>query len=80
MSLTDDQKKFYENTLTVTRGEIDELDGQIEAELAKVKDRLAELQAAKKAARQMYDAACMRLGVTNELEAEEEDADDGTEF
>ena len=80
MSLSEDQKSFYENTLTVTRSEIDELDGQIEAELAKVKDRLAELQAAKKAARQMYDAACMRLGVANELEAEEEDADEGTEF
>lgn len=80
MSLTEDQKSFYENTLSVTRAEIDELDGAIEAELAKVKDRLAELQAAKKAARQMYDAACMRLGVANELEAEEEDHEEGTEF
>ena len=43
----------------------------IEEELAKVKDRLAELQNAKKASRQMYDAACMRLGVPNDLEAEE---------
>jgi len=80
MSLNEDQKSFYENTLSVTRSEIDELDSQIEAELAKVKDRLAELQAAKKAARQMYDAACMRLGVPNELEAEEDDAEEGTEF
>ncbi len=80
MSLNEDQKSFYENTLSVTRSEIDELDTQIEAELAKVKDRLAELQAAKKAARQMYDAACMRLGVPNELEAEEDDAEEGTDF
>ena len=43
----------------------------IEEELAKVKDRLAELQNAKKASRQMYDAACMRLGIANDLEAEE---------
>lgn len=71
MSLTDEQKSFYENTLTVTRQEIEELDEAIERELAKVKDTLAELQAAKKAARQMYDAACQRLGVTNELEDEE---------
>jgi len=74
MSLTEDQRKFYENTLSVTRQEIEELDNQIEAELAKVKDRLAELQAAKKAARQMYDAACLRLGIPNELEGEEEPA------
>jgi butyrate kinase len=73
MSLTDEQKAFYENTLSVTRQEIEELDEAIERELAKVKDTLAELQAAKKAARQMYDAACQRLGIPNELEEEEGD-------
>jgi hypothetical protein len=71
MSLSDQQRKFYENTLAVTRQEMEELDRQIEEELAKVKDRLAELQNAKKASRQMYDAACMRLNITNDLEAEE---------
>ena len=73
MSLNEQQRKFYENTLTVTRSEIEDLDRQIEEELAKVKDRLAELQNAKKAARQMYDAACLRLGVPNDLEAAEDD-------
>lgn len=72
MTLSEEQRRFYENTLAVTRQEIEDLDNQIEAELAKVKDRLAELQAAKKASRQMYDAACLRLGVPNDLEAEEE--------
>jgi hypothetical protein len=72
MSLNDQQRKFYENTLTVTKQEISDLDRQIEEELAKVKERLAQLQNAKKAARQMYDAACMRLGIPNDLEAEEE--------
>lgn len=73
MSLTEEQKQFYENTRAVTRREISDLDRLIDAELAKVKDRLAELQSAKKAALQMYDAACQRLGVANELEDEEED-------
>ena len=50
MSLSSDQKKFYENTLSVTKREIQELEGEIQEELAKVKDRLAELQAAQKAA------------------------------
>jgi butyrate kinase len=71
MSLTEQQRKFYENTLQVTKQEMEELDRAIEDELAKVKDRLAELQNAKKASRQMYDAACMRLGIVNDLEAEE---------
>lgn len=74
MTLNDQQKKFYENTLKVTRDEISDLDRQIEEELAKVKERLAQLQNAKKAARQMYDAACLRLGIPNDLEAEEEAA------
>ena len=74
MSLNDQQRKFYENIHSTTRQEMEELDRMIEEELAKVKDRLAELQNAKKAARQMYDAACMRLGVPNDLEAEEEGA------
>lgn len=71
MSLTPDQKKFYENTLQVTKKEIAELEELIQQELAKVKDRLAELQNAQKAARQMYDAACMRLGIANDLEEAE---------
>jgi len=74
MSLNDQQRKFYENTLTVTKQEISDLDRQIEEELAKVKEKLAQLQNAKKAARQMYDAACLRLGIPNDLEAEEEEA------
>ena len=71
MALTDQQRKFYENTLTVTRQEMEDLDSMIEEELAKTKDRLAELHSAKKASRQMYDAACMRLGVPNDLPLEE---------
>lgn len=73
MSLSDDQKTFYENTLQVTRQEIAELDQAIEEELAKVRDRLADLQNAKKASRQMYDAACLRLGIPNDLEEDEEE-------
>jgi ElaB/YqjD/DUF883 family membrane-anchored ribosome-binding protein len=72
MSLNDNQRKFYENIHSTTRQEMEELDRMIEEELAKVKDRLAELQNAKKASRQMYDAACMRLGIPNDLEAEEQ--------
>ena len=72
--ITDQQRKFYENTLQVTKQEISDLDRQIEEELAKVKERLAQLQNGKKAARQMYDAACLRLEIPNDL-AEEEGAE-----
>jgi ElaB/YqjD/DUF883 family membrane-anchored ribosome-binding protein len=68
--LTDQQRKFYETTLQVTRQEINDLKDQIEEELSKVKDRIAELQNAMNASKQMYDAACNRLGIPNDLEEE----------
>jgi transcription termination factor NusB len=67
MTLSDEHRKFYEQSLEVTKEEIEELDRQIATELAKVKDRLTELQKAKKATLQMYAAACNRLGVPNDL-------------
>ncbi len=72
MSLNEQQRKFYENILSVTKTEIEDLDRQIEEELSKVKDTLADLQNAKKASRQTYDAACMRLGIPNDLEEAED--------
>ena len=72
MNLSDEQRKFYENTLKVTKAEVEQLEGDIQVELAKVKERLADLQNAQKAARQMYGAACLRLGIPNDLEEAEE--------
>jgi len=69
--LTDQQRKFYETTLSVTKQEMSDLKDQIEEELAKVKDRIAELQNAINASKQMYAAACSRLGVPNDIEDEE---------
>lgn len=73
MALTPEQQASYENMLNVTRQEIADLDQQIEDELAKVKERLADLQNAKKASRQIYDGLCLRLGVPNDLEEEGDD-------
>lgn len=70
-TLTDQQRKFYETTLQVTKQEITDLKDQVEEELSKVKDRIAELQNAINASKQMYAAACNRLGVNNDLEDEE---------
>lgn len=72
MSLTDEQRELYEKVVAETRVEIDDLDRQIEEELKKVKDRIAELQNAKNASRQTYDAACMRLGIPNDFEGAED--------
>ena len=69
--ITEQQKKFYETTLQVTKQEISDLKDQIEEELAKVKDRIAELQNAINASKQMYAAACSRLGMPNDMDDED---------
>jgi len=75
MALTKDQSQFYQTTLEMTRKQIADLNSQIEEELAKVKERLAELQNSKNAAKQIYDGACKILGVENDLEKDEDSAE-----
>ncbi len=72
MALSTDQQNFYRTTLEMTRKQINDLNSQIEEELARVKERLAELQNSKNAAKQIYDGACKILGVENDLEKEED--------
>ncbi len=72
MGLSNEQTKLYTQTLEMTRKQINDLNAQIEEELSKVKERLADLQARKNAAKQIYDGACKMLGVENELEKDEE--------
>lgn len=67
MTLSPEQRKFYQRALAVTRQEIGEVEVQIRDEVAKAKDRVRELQKAQRAARLMYDAGCMRLGIPNSL-------------
>jgi Tfp pilus assembly protein PilP len=74
MSLSENQKKFYEQALSTCKQEIEDLENQIQDELARVKQKIAELQNAQKASRQMYDAACQRLGIPNDLEEDDEGA------
>jgi hypothetical protein len=75
MTLPEDQVKFYQHTLEITKKQINDLNTQIEEELAKVKERLAELQSRKNAAKQIYDGACKMLGIENELDREEEEGE-----
>ena len=66
--LTDQQKHKYELTRQMAKDELDQLDKEISGELAKIKEKLLELQQAKKAVKQIYDGACARMGVKSALE------------
>ena len=72
-ALTDQQRKFYETTLEVTKQEVNDLKDLIEEELSKVKERIADLTNAINASKQMYAAACNRLGIENDLAEEDEE-------
>ncbi len=66
--LSEEQKIRYEQTRQMAKSELDQIDKEIEAELAKVKEKLLELQQAKKAIKQIYDGACARLGIKGSVE------------
>jgi ribosomal protein L11 len=66
--LTEQQRHKFETMRQMAKEELEQLDKEISAELAKVKDRLLELQQAKKAVKQIYDGACARMGVKSVLE------------
>jgi hypothetical protein len=72
MALSKEQVQFYQTTLEMTKKNINDINSQIEEELANVKIRLAELQNSKNAAKQIYDGACKMLGVDNDLEKEDD--------
>lgn len=60
--------QFYKNTIDRSEQCIQEVDKEVERELAAVKEKLAELQRRKKSLRQIYDASCDFLGVENKLQ------------
>ena len=71
MALSREQEDFYQQTLNITRRQLDDLNAQIEEELAKVRERLNDLQNQKEAAKQIYDGACRMLGIENDIEQAE---------
>ena len=78
MPLTEEQSRFYKQSLEMARRQLEEIDQKIERELAEVRERLAAMQDKRKAALKMYDAACTMLGIPNELEMEETEEKDST--
>ena len=66
--LSEQQKHKFEMTRQMAKEELEALDKEISNELAKVKDKLLELQQAKKAVKQIYDGACARMGIKSVME------------
>ncbi len=66
--LTDGQRQKYESIRQTAKEELEQLDREIMAELTEVKEKLQELQQARRAVKQIYDGACARLGIKSVIE------------
>jgi hypothetical protein len=66
--MTEQQKQKFELARQMAKDELEQIDREINVELTRVKERLLELQRAKKAVKQIYDGACARIGVRNMIE------------
>jgi ElaB/YqjD/DUF883 family membrane-anchored ribosome-binding protein len=73
MSLSKEQEELYKKTMEEAKSQLDGIDGEMEKELQKARERLAKLQESKKSFRQVYIGTAELLGV--EVEIEEEDAE-----
>ena len=71
-NVSDDQKTFYQKVYDTTRQEIEDIQTQIEEELAKVKEKITKLNNQKQAIRKMYEGACACLGIESEFEEMDE--------
>jgi hypothetical protein len=66
--MTEQQKQKFELARQMAKDELEQIDREINIELARVKQRLLELQRAKKAVKQIYDGACARIGIKSVIE------------
>ena len=65
--LSKEEADIFERRLAMVRKQLDGIDQEIEKELREVRERIDALQAKRKAALKVYDAACTMLGIENDL-------------
>jgi hypothetical protein len=74
MSLTKEQEDLYKKTMDEAKRQLDGIDGEMEKELQKARERLAKLQESKKSFKQIYVGTAELLGIKVEIEEEDENA------
>lgn len=63
MSRTKEQEELYRRTMEEVKYQLDHIDEEVEKELQKVRQRLAELQESKKSLRVVYEGMAKLLGI-----------------
>jgi ElaB/YqjD/DUF883 family membrane-anchored ribosome-binding protein len=72
MSLSKEQEELYKKTMDEAKKQLEGIDGEMEKELQKARERLAKLQESKKSFRQVYVGTAELLGVEVEIEEDAE--------
>jgi hypothetical protein len=66
--MTNDQKARYEAMRQMAKEELDHLDEELSEEVIRARQRIEELQKAKKVVKEIYDSTCTLLGVKSVVE------------
>ena len=74
MPLTKEQEELYKKTMDEAKTQYENIDAEMEKEIQKTREILANLQASKKHFQQIYQATANLLGVEVELNNDEEEA------
>lgn len=67
-AMNNEQKTRYEAMKQMAKDELDHLDRELSEEVVRAKQRIEELQKAKRAVKQIYDSACNLLGIKSVIE------------
>ena len=73
MSISKEQEELYKKTLEDVRAQLAAIDGEVEKELQRVRQTLAQLQEQKKSLKMVYEGIAKLLGVESDLEEESAD-------
>ena len=74
MPLTKEQEELYKKTMDEAKTQYENIDEEMEQEIQKTREILANLQASKKHFQQIYEATANLLGIEVELNNDEQDA------
>jgi len=72
MAVSKEKEELYKKMMEDAKNQLKEIDAQMQEEIQKIREKLAELQAAKNNFKQVYDGAAKILGIQTKLEDEEE--------
>lgn len=73
MGISKEQEELYKKTMADVRAQLAAIDAEVEKELQRVRQTLAQLQEQKKSLKMVYEGIAKLLGIESDLEEESTD-------